>query len=424
MSRRNSSVRKLCRSGHAAVHEEGGDMLSKNQLDKFADVLIWGLETARTKPYKPYDVIILRYELPALPLAETLHRKLVRKKWNVVVRGLMNPVMEKDFFSYSDSRQRKFIGAWETKFFENLNGNIFLSAPESLTHLKDIDPKRINEAMVARRGLRRIMERREEQGMLGWTLCTFPTAEPARRAGLSLNEYTAQIIKACFLNDRDPVARWKEIYARSMEIKKWLNGLSIAALRAESESFDLTVTPGERRRFLGVSGHNIPSFEIFTSPDWRGTNGVYYANLPSYRTGNLVKGVRLEFKSGSVVKASAEQGEKFLRKMIAMDHGARRLGEFSLTDRRFSRIDRFMADTLFDENFGGEHGNCHVALGNSYSDTFSGDPASLTAAAKKKLGFNDSALHWDLVNTEKKSVTATLKGGKKMLLYDKGMFTY
>ncbi|HOT46875.1 MAG TPA: aminopeptidase [Spirochaetota bacterium] len=399
-------------------------MLSASQIEKYADVLIWGLETARTKPFRPYDVILLRYQQPSIALAEALYRKLLHRKWIVVLRGLVNPVMEKDFYTCTDPRQRKFIGEWEKSFFSNINGTIFLSAPESLTHLRDVDPKRINEAMVAARNLRRIMERREERGLVGWTLCTYPTEEPARRAGISIREYANQIIKACFLNDRDPVARWKEIYANSMEIKKWLKSLAIRTIRVESKSFDLSITLGEKRRFLGLSGHNIPSFEIFTSPDWRGTSGTYYANLPSYRSGNLVKGVRLEFKNGSAVKARAVQGEAFLRKMIAMDRGACRVGEFSLTDRRFSRIDRFMADTLFDENFGGPSGNCHVAIGNSYSDTFAGNPATLTAAAKKKLGYNESALHWDLVNTEEKTVTARLAGGKNMLLYEKGKFVY
>jgi aminopeptidase len=83
-----------------------------------------------------------------------------------------------------------------------------------------------------------------------------------------------------------------------------------------------------------------------------------------------------------------------------------------------------MADTLFDENYGGDYGNCHIALGASYSDTFDGNPAKLTKALKKRLGFNDSALHWDLVNTENKTVTAHLKTGKKMVIYEKGMFKY
>jgi aminopeptidase len=83
-----------------------------------------------------------------------------------------------------------------------------------------------------------------------------------------------------------------------------------------------------------------------------------------------------------------------------------------------------MADTLFDENFGGEHGNCHIAVGASYSDTYAGDPAAMDGSLKRSLGFNDSALHWDLVNTEKKTVTAQLATGKRVLIYENGCFRY
>ena len=81
-----------------------------------------------------------------------------------------------------------------------------------------------------------------------------------------------------------------------------------------------------------------------------------------------------------------------------------------------------MASTLYDENYGGRHGNCHLAVGASYTDTYDGDPAELTREMKERLGFNDSALHWDLVNTEKKVVTAHLASGKKVVVYENGMF--
>ena len=137
-----------------------------------------------------------------------------------------------------------------------------------------------------------------------------------------------------------------------------------------------------------------------------------------------MRGVRLEFKNGRVIKADAEQGADFVRNMLAMDKGASQIGEFSLTDRRFSKINKFMADILFDENFGGTYGNCHVAVGASYADTFSGPQSKLDKKMKEKLGFNDSSLHWDLINTENKTVTATLKDGSKKIVYEKGQFTY
>ena len=82
-----------------------------------------------------------------------------------------------------------------------------------------------------------------------------------------------------------------------------------------------------------------------------------------------------------------------------------------------------LEDTLFDENFGGKHGNCHLAVGASYADTFAGDVRKLDKKAKQTLGFNESALHWDLVNTEDKTVHAVLSGGQTVLIYEKGRFT-
>jgi len=267
------------------------------------------------------------------------------------------------------------------------------------------------------------MEVREQTGAFGWTLCAYPTAEQARCAGLSLEEYAAQIKQACFLDQDDPAARWQEVHAEVTRVKKALGELDIMRLRVQSENCDLSVNPGANRRWLGVSGHNIPSFEVFLSPDWRDTEGVYYADQPSYRSGNRVAGVRLTFKAGRVVEATAKEGQDFVRKQLAMDQGAAQLGEFSLTDRRHSRIGAFMASTLFDENFGGAHGNCHVAVGASYSDTYAGDQSTLDAARKEELGFNDSALHWDLVNTEDKTVTALLKDGTSKVIYAGGEFT-
>jgi aminopeptidase len=125
-----------------------------------------------------------------------------------------------------------------------------------------------------------------------------------------------------------------------------------------------------------------------------------------------------------VTEIEAETGKDFVIKQLSMDRGASHVGEFSLTDKRFSRIDRFMADTLFDENHGGRYGNCHIALGSSYTATYRGDPSELSKEVKKKMGFNDSALHWDLVNTEDKTVTANLASGEKMLIYAQGIFKH
>jgi len=399
-------------------------VFSRSQLDKYADVLLWGLTTSRTEPYKPGDVVLVQFDLAALRLAESVYAKLLARGLNPVPRLALTPRMETAFYGDADEAQLVFQAPGQAVLHENVHGAMHLLAPQSLTHLSGIDPKRIATAAVARKPLRDILVRREERGEFGWTLCLFPTAGLAGKAGMTSREYAAQVAAACFLKDPDPVARWRKLYEEAREIKAWLNAVKAEYLHVESDNVDLRVTPGAQRRWLGLSGHNIPSFEIFTSPDWRGTSGRYYADQPSYRSGNYVKGVRLTFADGVATDIRAEQGEEFVRKQLAMDPGASRLGEFSLTDRRFSNIDRFMANTLYDENFGGPHGNCHVAVGSSYSDTYDGDPAALDAGRKAELGFNDSALHWDLVNTEPKRVRAHLADGRDVTLYEDGQFRY
>ena len=85
--------------------------------------------------------------------------------------------------------------------------------------------------------------------------------------------------------------------------------------------------------------------------------------------------------------------------MIASDEGSKRVGEISLTDGRLSRITRFMAETLYDENRGGPQGNFHLALGSAYRQAFTGDIAAQRKRDWKRLGFNESSVHTDIVST-------------------------
>jgi len=400
-------------------------ILTKKQLDNYADVMVWAMEYGRLGgKFTKYDKVLVRTEVGAMPLAQAIYARLLDKKYNPILRFMSPEGFQQALYSKADDKQLAYIPAGEADFQESLNGLIALRAPEDLTALKNINPARIGKAAVARKPIRDILDRTEQAGKFSWTLCNYPTQELADKAGLSLKEYANQIVKACFLNEKNPVAKWKEVMKQIGEIGQWLSQLNMERLQVQSAHMDFEILLGEKRKFVSGSGHNIPSFEIFTSPDWRGTRGVYFADLSSYRSGNYVKGMRLEFKNGRAVKATAEKGQDFLRKMLAMDRGAAQIGEFSLTDRRFSKIDKFMADILFDENFGGKYGNCHVAIGSSYADTFTGDVRKLDKKLKEKLGYNESALHWDLINTEDKTVHATLKNGKKILIYEKGQFRF
>ncbi len=398
-------------------------LFSEKQLQNYADVLIWALKTARTKPFQKKDVILIRYDMPARHFAEIIFRKILKMGMNPVQRQNSSPDMEFNFYDISNEDQLVFQSPGDKELYNSLNGLISLRAPESITHLSSIDPKKIGMTSIARKYVRDILNKREESGEFSWTLCSYPTPVPAEHAKLSPEVYAGQIAQACLINENDPVSEWEKIFKEAGKIKTWLNSLDVEYYHVKSKKTDLKVYPGEKRKWIGISGHNIPSFEIFLSPDFRKTTGTYFADQPSFQSGNYVKNIQVKFEKGIAVNVKADEGEEFTQKQFSMDEGAGRLGEFSLTDKRFSKINKFMADTLFDENFGGKNGNCHIALGSSYSDTYDGDPAELTMELKEKLGFNDSALHWDIINTEEKAVTAYLKSGETLIIYEDGMFT-
>ena len=194
--------------------------------------------------------------------------------------------------------------------------------------------------------------KKESAGRLTWTVGLYGTPAMAAEAGLSIEAYWDQIIRACFLDDADPKARWREVGEKLTEYTQGLNALPIERLHVQGEDADLRLRLGERRRWIGGGGRNIPSFEIFTSPDWRGTEGWIRFSEPLYIHGSLITGIELAFRDGMVTRATAAENEELLLEMLAVEN-ANRIGEFSLTDSSVSPITHFMAETLFDENMGG-----------------------------------------------------------------------
>ena len=116
-------------------------MLSPTQLDRYADILIWGLTVSRKKPFANADVVLVRFDLPALPLMEKVYARLLDLHLNPVVR--MNPTcgMERDFYDKSAYKQLDFVAPGERELMGDLCGLISLLAPQSLTHLAHIDPE-------------------------------------------------------------------------------------------------------------------------------------------------------------------------------------------------------------------------------------------------------------------------------------------
>jgi aminopeptidase len=329
--------------------------------------------------------------------------------------------VQRAFFELAGEDQLAFLPeTYMRGLVDQVDHSLYIDSPSNPRALQGIDPAK---QMLHRQSRLPVMEweqEKENRGAFSWAIALYGTPELAAEARMSVEEYWEEITKACFL-DGDPVARWREVQRQIQTQRDRLNTLPIERLHVEGTEADLWITLGERRLWKEGVGANMPSFEIFTSPDWRGTEGWIRFSEPLYTFGSLIHGVELEFERGHVTRATAAQNEHLLQEMISTEH-ADRVGEFSLTDARLSPITRFMAETLYDENVGGPYGNTHIALGDAYKDTYDGHPAELSDEDWEELGFNHSAIHTDIVSTSDRTVTAILRDGSERLIYADGHF--
>ena len=391
-------------------------------MEKYADVLLWALNCTRKAPLRKSDVVVVRYDLYALPLAEEVVAALHRQGRIPVPRAAPTDMMRREFYLQGNNKRLTYEVPGERELLQRAAGTIRLLAPGEPDAMAGVNPEMINIAQRSDKGLNSMLAQREHSGDYGWTVGLYPSPGGAKAAGMPLEEYARQIETACLLHTGTPVNEWKLMRRRIQAVADRLNAMPIHALRVQSKRMDFLVRLGARRRWLGFTGRNMPSYEIYTSPDWRGTEGSYYADLPGYRFGIRVSGLKLHFRLGELMRLEAREGSTMVKEQLRIDSGAGRIGEFALVDKTLSPVTRYMGTPLYDENYTGEHGSCHIALGQSYLQAITGAPP-LNDETGMRLGCNYSALHWDLVNTEPKEVFALLDGGGKERIYVDGSFT-
>ncbi len=395
-------------------------------LARYADVLV-NFALGGGKGIKKGDTVMVYAE----DFAKRLYAEVVKAIWkaggNVISRYSPSDEpwfkMDRLFYELASEQQLShFPEKYLKGMIEESDHSLYIISDTDPRGLQGVDSKKMMKRGMTMKPVKGWRDAKENAGKFTWTLGLYGTPAAAKEAKLSEKEYWNQIIKACFLDEENPIVKWKQVYKEMYAFKDKLNKLKIEKVHVVGKDVDLWVQLGEKRKWIAGSGRNVPTFEIFNSPNWRGTNGWIKFNQPLYRYGNVIEGIELEFKDGIVIKAKAKKNEKLLNDMIATE-GANKVGEFSLTDRRFSRITKFMAHTLYDENVGGPFGNTHIALGSSYHDCYDGDPSQVSKEEWDRLGYNDSSVHTDIISTTDRTVTAYLPNGKEKVIYKDGQFT-
>lgn len=240
----------------------------------------------------------------------------------------------------------------------------------------------------------------------GWAMLVHPELEPDAALALLWRE----IAHVCRLDEPDPVAAWQSRVAQLEAVAEQLGQLRLDAVRLEGPGTDLTVglfasSRWHAARLQTVDGishlPNIPTEEVFMTPDPARVEGVVTATKPLFTSGRLITGLRVRFERGRAVEISAEEGAETLRALAARDGGSNRLGELALVDRegRIGPLGTVFFDTLLDENAAS-----HIALGQGLEFAVD-DPSDVERT-------NHSELHIDfMIGSEAVAVTGLTRAG-------------
>lgn len=209
------------------------------------------------------------------------------------------------------------------------------------------------------------------------------------------------VAEATRLNEPDPVMAWREHVERLDIRAKQMNSRGFAGLHFRGPGTDLRVGLIPQAKWTSASfttargiTHipNMPTEEVFTTPDYRKTEGIVRSTMPLLTEGSKVEGLELTFEGGRCVKVEAEENASTVQAQMDRDEGAARLGEVALVDASSAvgKTGVIFHTTLFDENAA-----CHIAWGKGIDQTF--DKLPEDPAERAALGFNDSVMHTDVM---------------------------
>ncbi len=318
---------------------------------------------------------VKRGETVLISSSSELAKPLVLEVYREVMEAGAHPMTSISFeetqnIFYEKASEQQLLNFPRIKHYEakNIDCVVNIRAPLNKKALSNIDPGKVGARSKV---LMPIMETIVNKKR--WVLCNYPTNALAQEADMSLAEYEDFLFGATNID-------WKSVKKEEMKLKRLLDKGS--EVRIVGEDTDLTLSIRGRKAIACYGSNNMPDGEVFMSPVENSAEGYIYYEMPAIYQAREVTGIRLRFRKGKVVEASADKNEEFLLSMLDTDRGARYLGELGIGVNY--GISRFSKDILFDEKIGG---TVHLAVGRSYEEAG---------------GKNRSAIHWDMIKDLRK----------------------
>lgn len=297
--------------------------------------------------------------------------------------------------------------------------------------MDDVDQKKLAHARAHARKTRKIFREKETKYEIPWCIAALPnklwadTIFPNDKD--SYEKLYNVIFEMCMVNTDNPIDSWNEYIKKSRYRAQKLNDMKINKLHyTNSLGTNLWIELPEKVNFESVGSDNekdmlvnMPSYEIFTSPNYKKTEGIVYSSKPLMYGGGLIDNFYIEFKEGKVVNFGAEKGEEILKEIIESDSNSCYLGEVALVDydSPISNTKLVFGTTLFDEN-----ASCHLALGDGFPTCIE-DGLNYSKEELLSNGINQSSNHVDfMIGTSDLKIEAYTKDGV-INLFENGNFT-
>ena len=390
-------------------------------LERFSDLIV-----AFGANVQPGQIVAVSSEPGKEPLTRAIAASAYRRGAKFVDVQYFDVHVKRARIAYAPDDTLDFVPSWLGERLLALGdqrcARIALSGPVAPGLFADLDPVRAGRDMLPFLKEASLLI---DRSLTNWTIAPCPTpawaalVHPDLEPEAALERLWEQVIHVCRLDEEDPVAAWQERIDEVRDAARRLNERRFDALHYEGPGTDLTVGllpfsrwDGAVMSTAGGIQHfpNIPSEEVFTSPDPARADGVVRSTKPLVVLGGTtVEGLVVRFEGGRAVQIDADAGAETLRTLTQRDDGASRLGEVALVDGagRIGPLGTTFYDTLLDENAAS-----HIAFGNSVSFGVDEDDRPL---------LNHSDIHIDfMIGSDELMVSGITESGERVPVLHEG----
>ena len=408
--------------------------MSENMLERYAEIIVrQGLAV------QPGQVVNISGEVVHRALMLAVARQCYRAGAKYATYDLIDPELERAHIVLAPEEGLDIVPSHVTarydEILQNSGCNLRIVGSEDPRFWQGVDSTRLSRVTKRKLEARTtFLDKGINQGGVQWCVAAGATPGWAQQVYPDLAPESAlerlwdQLFRLVWADLEDPIAQWSAHAQRLKERCAWLDGLRIRELLFTGDGTELRVALSDKATFCGgtkkaASGveftANLPTYEVFTTPDWRGTSGRVRITRPVTVQGKIVEGLEVEFVNGRVTTFTAKAGEDAFRGLIDTDDGARQLGEIALVD---TNSPVFQSGTVFNEILLDENASCHFALGSAYKACLREGP-EMNEEELKQVGCNISRVHTDfMISDENTNVFALTSDGATVPIIQSGQF--